>query len=364
MLGVLGAAIGVWLVGSMAPHAAPFTPTLLGATAGTFLGFDLACVGAILGLRWKITYRDLHARAHAPPPPERRGGVVGRAARLLFCTALFWASAGVGVYQHATIQIEAPPRDGASKTTTTTTTATKAKSITTKGITKSIYVRDALRHVARSPLWSEGAHSGSSWVSSRVRTWVRTWESLDRAYRYIMAAEGGQRAEGQGPGAQLDGGGWSGWSGSIGSTGCGWRWGELSHKMARELDVTGEAYARRVLGVGYEEGGEEGGEEGREEGGEDADADWAVIEEAYMHHAKAFTLEHHSHEPDSNHNPDDEHAGDGGTHRDGDGGTNRAAPELMVHEHGHGHGHGHVDEARFREVQEAYALLKDLYKGR
>ena len=81
---------------------------------------------------------------------------------------------------------------------------------------------------------------------------------------------------------------------------------QFRRKMAREFDVTGESNARRVLGV-------------------EAEAGWPAIKQAY----RAKALEHHP----------DKHAGLG------------AAEKEQA-------------EARFRECQEAYDLLKDLHKSR
>lgn len=191
-LGVLGTALGVYLVGTIAPHESRFVPTLLGCAAGTALAAAarqqarqqgtpfgpaewLPLVGAIAGYRYTARYAPLQP---APLPP-RGGGVVRRALRIALCVGAVWGGIGVGVYQHGETMVGTPQGPQRWR------------------------VKQGVHNLLRSPVLSEG--------------WAFFQTLLDEE-------------EVRGARANYD-------------------WRRAWRKAAESMDLTGEKHARKVLGL-------------------------------------------------------------------------------------------------------------------
>ena len=188
-LGALGTALGVHLVGTIAPHEARFLPTLIGCAAGTALAAAarqqarqqgqpdgptewLPLVGAIAGLRYTVRYAPLQQQ-------RRGGGMVRRTLRIALCVGAVWGGACVGVYQHGETTVDTP--QGPQKWR----------------------VKQGVHNLLRSPVWSQG------WQFFRTLLEEEEVRGARESYDW-------QRA---------------------------WR------KAASSMDLTGERHARSVLGI-------------------------------------------------------------------------------------------------------------------
>ena len=122
LLGALGTAVGVWLVGSATPQACSFRAVLGASAAGTAAaaaaarasqgaqrGSWLPLLAALAAERGTATYPPLPAAGRA----RQRRGLCGRVLRLVAGAGAFWGAVGVGVVQHGSLSSVRP--DGAAR---------------------------------------------------------------------------------------------------------------------------------------------------------------------------------------------------------------------------------------------------------
>ena len=201
-LGVLGTALGVHLVGTIAPYEGRFLPTLLGCAAGTALAAAarqqvrqqgqpeglawLPLVGAIAGLRYRYAPLQPHGGGGGGGDSSGGGGdagggggVVRRALRIALCVGAVWGGACVGVYHHGVTTVDTPHGPQTWR------------------------VKDGVHNVLRSPVWSEG--------------WAFFQTLLDEEEVREAREE--------------------------------YDWRRAWRKAAASMDLTGERHARSVLGV-------------------------------------------------------------------------------------------------------------------